>query len=91
MEIVCSDCGIEGIHACLGKPVKQEDLPEGVILSTIEPKDFCNGCGGFVVYDKTYQPASSPPKYRGEKILTRGDTEIVTVNPIQRLKEEFNG
>jgi len=30
--IKCSDCGIEGIHACLGKPVKQEDLPEDVSL-----------------------------------------------------------
>ena len=28
--IKCSDCNIEGIHACLGKPVKQEDLQEGV-------------------------------------------------------------
>ena len=28
--IKCSACNIEGIHACLGKPVKQSDLPEGI-------------------------------------------------------------
>ena len=31
-EIKCSDCGCEGIHACLGKPVTKEQLPDGVIL-----------------------------------------------------------
>ena len=30
--IKCADCGIEGIHACVGKPVNKEDLPEGVVL-----------------------------------------------------------
>lgn len=30
--IKCSACGCEGVHACLGDPVKQEDLPDGVIL-----------------------------------------------------------
>lgn len=28
----CNDCGIEGIHACLGKPMLQEDLPEGFVF-----------------------------------------------------------
>ena len=28
--IKCSDCGIEGIHACLGKPINKDDLPKGV-------------------------------------------------------------
>ena len=32
MKIICGNCGIEGIHACLGKPIKQEDLPKGVVL-----------------------------------------------------------
>lgn len=30
-------------------------------------------------------------RYTGEKILTRGDTEIVTVNPLHYLREEFDG
>lgn len=30
--IKCESCGIEGIHACLGSPIKKEDLPEGVKL-----------------------------------------------------------
>ena len=33
--IKCAACGIEGIHACLGKPVKQEDLPKGIVLFEI--------------------------------------------------------
>ena len=30
--IKCSDCGCEGIHACMGKPLKKEDLPKVVRL-----------------------------------------------------------
>lgn len=30
--IKCNDCGVEGIHACLGKELEQEDLPSGVTL-----------------------------------------------------------
>jgi len=30
--IKCTACGIEGIHACLGKPLNKEDLPKGVVL-----------------------------------------------------------
>jgi len=28
----CGDCGLNGIHACLGKPVKQEDLQNGLLI-----------------------------------------------------------
>ena len=31
--IKCSDCGIEGIHACLGKKLTLDDLPKGVLLT----------------------------------------------------------
>ena len=64
----CSDCGIEGIHACLGKPVKQEDLPEGVLLvnSVDNVKNYyCKSCGGFIEYDKSIVLPSEPPKYKG--------------------------
>jgi hypothetical protein len=33
--IKCSDCGCEGVHACMGKPLTQEDIPEGVKLLDI--------------------------------------------------------
>lgn len=71
--MVCSNCGIEGIHACLGKPLKQEDLPEGLkILGSNEltgggkkTSAFCEKCGGFVEYNKSNVLYSYPPKYKG--------------------------
>ena len=45
--IKCRACGIKGIHACLGAPIKQSDLPEGLrIMESGElTKAFINNAG----------------------------------------------
>lgn len=59
-------------------------------IKVLKTEEFSVGKDAYIKEQRILK-ALNGYKYRGEKLLKRGDTEIVTINPISYLKEEFNG